>query len=334
MYKLKKSSYPQTVVGGGKILELNIMKFYGILLVILGHVAFCYTSMGAVPPAVPSDFMCIIKDVIYSFHMPMFVFVSGCVFAFQVEIRKKEYTLPSLIKNKLKRLLLPYYVFAYLWVLPTMFYLGKEPLQYAKGLLVGIDSRHLWYVMMLFGVFILFYVLRLLCNRFRIPHYVILVVAILLYIIPCTVVYFQIDNIFRYLLWFSAGYFLFLNRRWIRYTLVSTCILSGIMFMARVEVLDSLLMLSNGFIGICIFYYISLHSKQLLKSRIFQVISKDSFGIYLFHAMIIYITEKLFQPYEVEPAILSIIVFLTALVLSIFLTEVVRLCKLEIIIGE
>lgn len=59
-----------------KIPELDIMKFYGILFVVLGHIAMMYTPLSVIPHfANMSSFMAVVKNVIYAFHMPMFIFI-------------------------------------------------------------------------------------------------------------------------------------------------------------------------------------------------------------------------------------------------------------------
>lgn len=59
--------------------ELNVLKFYGILLVVLGHVTFTYSPMSIISPNIPSPTLNLVKDIIYSFHMPLFFFASGCI---------------------------------------------------------------------------------------------------------------------------------------------------------------------------------------------------------------------------------------------------------------
>ena len=92
--------------------ELNILKFYGILLVVLGHVTFTYSPMSIITPSTPSPILNFVKEVIYAFHMPLFIFASGCLFAWQLEVKKRPTTFMSLFKNKAKRLMIPFFVFA------------------------------------------------------------------------------------------------------------------------------------------------------------------------------------------------------------------------------
>ena len=69
-------------------------------------------------------------------------------------------------------------------------------------------------------------------------------------------------------------------------------------------------------------------------TKLYQWIAPNSFGIYLFHAMIIYWLEFLATPCQINPYLLSVAVFAISLTLSILLTIAVRKLGLEVIIGE
>lgn len=71
--------------------ELNVLKFYGILLVVLGHVAFVYSPLSIITPHTPSLTINFVKDVIYSFHMPLFFFASGMYLLISIGSEKKAY---------------------------------------------------------------------------------------------------------------------------------------------------------------------------------------------------------------------------------------------------
>lgn len=55
---------------------------------------------------------------IYSFHMPVFIALSGCLFAL------KRYDLRSLVSKKFKRLLIPFFVVWLAWNLPIKYFTG------------------------------------------------------------------------------------------------------------------------------------------------------------------------------------------------------------------
>lgn len=69
-------------------------------------------------------------------------------------------------------------------------------------------------------------------------------------------------------------------------------------------------------------------------TKLYQLIVPNSFGIYLFHSMIIYWLEFIAIPYEIPPILLSLGVFAISLTLSISLTIAVRNIGWGIIIGE
>ena len=75
--------------------ELDVVKFWGILLVVLGHVTNFYTENPLISPIETSKSFGYISSFVYLFHMPMFIFVSGAVYAFQVETLKKKSNLVS-----------------------------------------------------------------------------------------------------------------------------------------------------------------------------------------------------------------------------------------------
>lgn len=181
-------------------------------MVVLGHVAFVYSPSSIIAPYIPSVPMNIVKEVIYSFHMPLFFFASGCIFAYQLEVKRKPMTFAQLLRNKAKRLMVPFYAFALLMVYPTMVLLGfRAPVHYFfDGFILAIDPRHLWFVMTLFLIFLLFFGLRKICNRIHLPIWALGILALLIYIFPIYIAYFQIGNVEEYLIWFTLGY-LFTN---------------------------------------------------------------------------------------------------------------------------
>ena len=312
--------------------ELNILKFYGILLVVLGHVVFTYSPMSIITPSTPSPILNSVKEVIYAFHMPLFIFASGCIFAWQLEVKKKSMTFVQLFKNKFKRLLIPFYVFGLLMVYPTMVLLGvRDPIHYLiDGFIIVLDPRHLWFVYALFLIFLVFFCLRKICIKLDIPIWAIVIVALLLYCFPINMIYFQIKNVEQYLIWFTLGYLFTIYRPVFKY--VAIAVVCGIGFnivMPGITPPSYLLKLFNAFIGITVFYILSVNTMWIENTKLYQLIVPNSFGIYLFHSMIIYWLEFIAIPYEIPPILLSLGVFAISLTLSYLLNN-----SSQIIIGE
>lgn len=83
-----------------KILWISILQGWAMLLVVLGHTGFVNADGS------PNFKICdIVHDGCYSFHMPLFMFVSGGLF-YMTRI-KKEWSFGKMYVDKLKRLAIP-----------------------------------------------------------------------------------------------------------------------------------------------------------------------------------------------------------------------------------
>lgn len=86
--------------------------------------------------------------------------------------------------------------------------------------------------------------------------------------------------------------------------------------------------------GILLFYHISCDFKRISNNKIFQLISSNSYGIYLYHVFIIYFWFFLFKDCSIQSLLMVVLSFISSLALSILLTEITRKMGLGIVIGE
>lgn len=268
--------------------------------------------------------------------MPLFFFASGCIFAYQLEVKRKPMTFAQLLRNKTKRLMIPFYAFALLMVYPTMVLLGfRDPVHYFfDGFILAVDPRHLWFVMALFLIFLLFFGLRKVCNRIHLPIWTLSILALLIYIFPINIAYFQIRNVEEYLIWFTLGYLFTIYKSAFKYVvIVALCGLGFNMTLPEITP-PNMLNLFNGILWIAVFYVLSIYTIKIESAKLYQWVAPNSFGIYLFHAMIIYWIEFIAAPYPINPYLLSVAVVVISLTLSILLTVMVRKLGLGMIIGE
>lgn len=322
--------------------ELDIMKFWGILLVVLGHVTNMYTPYGLVQPLVSSAAVQFISNFVYLFHMPLFVFVSGCVYAYQSEVQNSNQTFIGLLKKKSIRLLIPYLFFGVMMiVLMNVCGFRNDIFDYTlNGIILSKDSRHLWFVLMLFEVFMIFYVMNKCVDKLKLPKWSMLLISFVFYMLAKHFPYvFQISNAFRYLFWFTFGFVFFIYKLAIRniivnYVIVGSFLLScafvkfgcsgNIPFMSTIAAIG----------GIMLFYTISCDFRGITKYKIYQLISKNSFGIYLYHVFFIYLMFFYLANISISPYLLISIVFVVSLALSIAMTELTRKIGWNVIIGE
>ena len=104
--------------------ELDYLKIIGVLLVVIGHCTSIYTGGWVFTSPVKSSVYGLIASYVYTFHVPMLVFVSGAIY-YYCRINKGKYSsLKSLIINKFKRLILPFLFIGILYSIPIKYIIG------------------------------------------------------------------------------------------------------------------------------------------------------------------------------------------------------------------
>ena len=301
-----------------------------------------YTDVGFIHPCVHSELLKHICSFIYTFHMPLFTFISGCVFSYQCEIKKKAFPFKKLVFGKFKRLIIPYLFFGVFNLAPFMYLCGYENdfFQYIyKGIILSENSRHLWFLLMLFWVFILFYVINTIRIKTNLSKPYLIIAAIILHILSYT--YFippiwELNTAFRYLFWFTLGYLFFLytntlNNVCFKFIIPFTLIC---LFTLREETYSRYFLPLVSISGIFMTIAVSYSYRTIAETKIFKIISKNSMGIYLFHVVIIYTLYHYTRNIPINPFMLSFSIFIISLLVSVFLTQLIRKIKLGFIIGE
>ena len=279
--------------------QIDILKVITIILVVFAHVTRMYTGDGVIKMEV-NPVLALITKYIYSFHMPLFVMLSGTVY-YICKCENDKYKIESkFILNKAKRLLIPYLFFAFFIVLPTLIFIDaihKPYISYVvNGLLLAEDPKHLWYLVMLFGVFVLF-------NHFenRIKEHKLIAAAIMLIFYGCSFMapsILQINTILRYSIYFYIGY----NYPYVVATVnkinrteiwvVMHMFLFILMSINNYNFLNPIFLLVTSILGICIMVSLAMAicnvNDNYTQSKFYNVMKRDSFGVYLFHPMIIY----------------------------------------------
>lgn len=124
--------------------SLDFIKFSLVLLVILGHlIQYTYIKFGL-------DFdNSLIFRFIYSFHMPLFMFISGCLF---VNVKSLK------ILQKVQLLIIPFFS----WAIIDYFFFdrGSNFSVYIKNVIYQPDLG-LWFLWVLFFIMVSTYILRI-----------------------------------------------------------------------------------------------------------------------------------------------------------------------------
>lgn len=136
--------------------RIDVAKGIGCLLVLLGHSLYINKHL---------------KNWIFSFHMPLFFFISG--YLFNYDKYKDDYK--TFLKKRVKSLIIPYFLLQFvIWILLFMFQyhfcLTTEALNRFIGIFLGYRMHkwyfYLWFLILLFFIENILYFLIKYFNKF------------------------------------------------------------------------------------------------------------------------------------------------------------------------
>ena len=136
-----------------RFFEISMMRVMAMLMIIAFHSMCFYNGKWTKFDAIRIPFWTNASEFLDVVDLNMFVFISGYLYGY-LYIYRNKYRHPSeVIRNKAVRLLIPYFF----WGIPMAI---VWPWNTMSSLLYGIG--HLWFLLMLFGVFTLTVILQLL----------------------------------------------------------------------------------------------------------------------------------------------------------------------------
>ena len=334
--------------------ELDYLKIIGILLVVIGHCTSIYTGGWVFTSPVNSPIYGLIASYVYTFHVPMLVFVSGAIYYYCIINKGKYSSLKVLIISKFKRLIVPFLFIGILYSIPIKYIIGMiegNIINNIKYFILGLNTGHLWYLLMLFDIFIIFYLYeKFILNK----KYSIILNLILFSILYISSEFFtnifQINRAIQYSIFFYLGYEFFrskdklilkLEKLKSKSILIMTPVLITI---SLVLILVSKMKLSNIMLSkffslinvviamICIIicylivYLINNRMKNIiLKEKIdklINIIGKYSFNIYLLHEPIIFIVLHFIASKYINPNILVMVCLSISVSLSMLISVI------------
>ena len=328
-----------------RLLEVEVLRPLAVLLVVLLHSFTVYWGKWTAPEGfvhiAPYKW---IAATSFSFTMELFVMLSGYIFGFQLINLKRDYTLKSLLQNKFKRLLVPSLIFSVLYA--SIFYWNRDILNALYSIING--AGHMWFLLMLFW-----------CFAFGLPLYkskmkegrkfALLLLCVLLSTISLP---FRLEKALYYLFFFYLGITLIrrqdlCDRISTNYRLmIALAIIYLASFVSYELVLPTLVKPENGIILRTLLFWLkrfwtftySLAGSLLVFSIAYRIFknktaaspmviycSSISFGVYLFHQIIIEVLlYKTSLPVILGPYWLPWFSFIVALLGSVLLVQLLR----------
>ncbi|MDL2251218.1 acyltransferase [Odoribacter sp. OttesenSCG-928-J03] len=331
------------------LLDVTILRPVAILLLVVYHAFIVYRGGWSEPVGyLEVRSYKWIADVSYSFMLEIFVMLSGYVFGYQLYKQKRIFTLPFLIKNKFKRLILPSVIFSTLYFIIFKEYTSLTSLLY--NLINGVG--HMWFLPMLFWCFLGGYLMLKLKLRdtYKLPLAIVLVVFSIL---PLP---FRLESAFYYFFFFYLGMMMMRKKEILigRYCKNKNIILLGFIFVVvfiayeqffsyiraysengiickiLINAIAKYWVLTYAVLGCLTAYLLTNICLEKIKTISPTLIwfNQICFGVYLFQQFILQILYyKTSLPSVVGPYYLPWIGLLITLVLSILLSQIMRFTK-------
>ena len=326
-----------------KICNLRVC---AILLVVIGHSIILYSPAWTYYESERScQFFVLLLSIIDLIQMPLYFSISGYLFWYTK--RNNNRTFIEFIKDKTKRLLVPFVICGLLWMLPIkkmIHYAGYENVKVTqiivKKIFWGGDNGHLWFLEALFVVFLIMYFFSYNdCKAYNeqgkkylkhISKWILLIIMSLyaykLNRIPV------LKNATQYMIWFYTGFLIHAYEEGITKYKKIFSIVGGLLSFVGIGLY---LANCNGILRyiVSLIIVVTLYSVMPQKSsRLIQRLERDSYGIYLFHSPLIYITCTYLL--NESPLLVFGVNFFVWGTLAVIMTELLRKTKLRFVIGE
>lgn len=330
-----------------RLKKIENIRVLAIILVVLGHSIILYSSgWDLFKTTRHATFLSCLKRLIDMIQMPLFFSLSGYLFVFT---HRKKWKIWKLVKNKFVRLLIPYFGIGLLYMVPIRFAIGYSG--YVENhfadiilkLLLANDVGHLWFLPALFLTFILSEIILALIERVSplkdLSGIILLIMGGVLYLegYHIGLRYGPLLSVYNYLMWFSIGYCINTYGKYFQ-KLYEVCMIKWGLLLINLFLLGYVLLTLSS-VGLLV----SVALSALLIFNIYGIIpekncsivekiDRNSFGIYLFHSPLIYITFTSIP--NANPGIVVFVNFIIFGVIAFGLTELVRGTKLKVLIGE
>lgn len=266
---------------------VSFLQAWGIILVVLGHCDYG----ASIPP--------IWHTWIYTFHMPLFMFISGFLLRYTGEVHNTSFVQMTastrFIKKKATRLLIPYIAISTIAFIPKILLsqFAARPItfsfhEYIHMLIYPWDNviQFFWFLPTLFLIFCIASILGKYVRRLKVPVWGCLASSLILYLFnPVThITILNIGGVVNYLFYFSLGYFVCKNKMMVFigqhpwFYLILTFVLSCILMnMPSIKILKAITAINGITMSFALGYLYNSYNCTILNN-----LYGASYTIYLF----------------------------------------------------
>lgn len=313
--------------------KLDNIRALAILSVVLGHSIILYSSSwNLYQTSQTSVFLDYAKRFINLYQMPLFFALSGYLMSSSCQ---KQFV--CFVRSKARRLLIPFLTIGILYMIPLKMWLGYVSYNEVSfpgsiiQLLLGYESGHLWYLPTLFNIFCLSYpIAKFLGKQPSLPLVAFILVAFLNiaknFIPTFGVPYLRYvyEHWWSFLLGLAIQKYSLEDRLWKQRHIIAACT-------AITAVCAIILGRSSLFVSalITVSAFLLVPNRE---NKVFTSLSSNSFGIYLIHSPLIYITFTYLL--NAKPIVVVFMNFIIWGSFSYLLSWIIRKSRLKFILGS
>ena len=321
---------------------ISSVKVVSLIGVILFHCTLFYADNPFFPESAEfsSKGAVVFCELCDAILIASFVLCSGYLFAYSTS--RKTRTIPQSLLERVKRLLVPYYIYGAVWVVPlyTFFNIQSfgrpENAGYLTGykyMLLGCFSDHLWFLWMLFWVAAAFILLRPLMQKKYLPLLFCATTALALIVqfFLADFPYFKLSQIAPYLICYFVGICAFMFREKLEALPVPLIFgISAVTFVCcffynqAAAAHFALMWLCKLAGGLCFFFlFLGLDRLHLLdrirQTKLWNYTEAHSVSIYLLNCPFMYLYFRLLYPAVGQSVLLCVGLNFIMCMLSLYL---------------
>ncbi|MDR1322601.1 MAG: acyltransferase [Gracilibacteraceae bacterium] len=329
---------------------LNVLKVYACIAVIIFHVFSNIVNFGSSLTEI-EQYICVILNNIWLWHVPSFVMISGVLFL----DKKKEIPVNKIYKKYVSRIALALVVFGVPFAFMQLFFDAHYQFHVEQiGMAVinvfrGQSWEHMWYLYMIIGLYILLPLFKVFVNfaSKKTLEYVLIVLFIFTSVMPTLQnifpnykfgLYIPIDSVF--VLYLLLGHYIHRYDLRINNKLLLATGLLYLLYMISISLNDNFINGGVDIIGLddnispliviitlCVFCFIR---QNISSNKIYNFISRQVFGMYLIHPLFLNIFFKFigFTPQKHPLVLVVICITAVAVMFSFLFSVVVRRIKI------
>lgn len=337
---------------------IDFLKTITLFSVIVGHCSLFFSAnpFWLIKAEQESILLRWFSNLILVSAVPIFVFSSGFVFQICLQNNKSNPNWVELIKNKTVRLLIPYFIYGVLYLVPlwTLFDIpsfgrerGTSLIDGYKAMLMGQFSEVAWFLLLLFWVTLIW----ILLNRLLRKRYIFYgaIVSVLLYFAAhfflAEISYYKLSQIDIYIVCFFVGAAFsyisdFIYNKVTKWILILGSLLGiiGCLFLSQLStelyIVECALRIATPILfltfsmGLC-------HTKMVEKierTATYNWLRKNSFYLYLFQVPGIYIIFELIYPLiGTNPLLCTFVLFILTTLCDVISTLIYVFIKEKIL---